>query len=196
MIGEKVSLVAGTVAPPLTVSTIIAAVESSPHVNWLTQISEYLPNDPGLRAALFASGLFEFAFTYGFRKSLPPSRIYDISRIGLGIAGLSLSVTAITDPHTLIHEIAAGTTFTAAPASIAATGGDMIAKSQKAFGIYSVIVAFGAAATLASGLFTGHFLTGLTETIATADMGAWVTGSSIWALITDRVRDLPAPPEK
>lgn len=85
-IAEKATLVAGIVAPPLTVGSAIGAVESSQHINWLTQISEYLPGDPLLRVAFFASGLLEFSFTYGFRKSLPQSTIYNISSIGLGIA--------------------------------------------------------------------------------------------------------------
>ena len=186
---EKATLVAGMVAPPLTVGSALGAVESSQHINWLTQISEYLPGDPLLRAAFFASGLLEFSFTYGFRKSLPHSTVYNISSIGLGIAGIGLSVTGITQPHTYMHDIAAGITFGASPASIGAIGVDMAIKGEKAFGIASIAAAIVAAGSVASGLFDGHILTGITEIVSASAMGIWVTGSSMWALVTDRIRD-------
>ncbi len=195
-IGEKASLVAGAMAPPLLVGTTLAAIESANRVNWLLEVSEYLPKDPGLRVAFFASGILEFSFTYGLRKSLPLSRVYDLGMIGLAVAGVSLSFAGITDPHTLAHDIPAGIAFTIGPGSMGAIGGDMMAKDSRLFGSLTVGAALTAAGAMAAGVFDGHLLTGITEFISMASMSGWVFGSSIWGLVKNRVRDVNKPSKR
>lgn len=187
---QKLSLVAGVTTTPFGLAATLTAIESAKSYSWTTQtISSLLGGPEGLllSASLVTSGLLASSFTYGYRESQPPSRIYDASAAGFAVSSALLSAAGVVHPPSEWHQLLAGGYFIGAPVMMGVMGGDMIAKGSKAAGALTLAAASGAMASVAAGLMQKYGLTGAYEFAASTFIGTWIFVSSAYALAANRL---------
>lgn len=193
---QKLSLIAGVTLTPFGLAGTIDAIFSSPHFNWFSNtISSLLNGAQGalLSAVFVTSGALAAMFGYGFRESLPKSKVYDAEVWTLVGSSAMLSVAGVVHPPSALHPYFAGGYFIGDSLTIGAMGVTMAKQGAKISG--GLTIASGTTALTAIGIGYGldHQITALYEFIASSAIGTWIFSSSLYALAKNRIMDVVRP---
>ncbi|MDE1860365.1 MAG: DUF998 domain-containing protein [Candidatus Micrarchaeota archaeon] len=191
---EKTSLVAGGLAAPAAaLAGTLGAIRSDAGFNWNTQtISSLLngPHAPLLRVGLTAAGLSS-TYLYGLRESFPNSKVYTVGVAGLGLASAGVCIAGMTHYPSTVHDLSAGAYFLVAPSSIGVMGAAMAANGSRVSGGLTLAAAATALGAVVTGYLQKHDIPAKYEFIASSAIGMWVFTSAAYALIRNRVMDVP-----